>query len=106
MKVLIENLLKENEELALKICKITNYIGSEKFFKLSLLEQDMIKSQLFCMMKYNKILKRRIKFYKELMCTYRSPENECLLENKPCNNCSDAPHFIDMEEDEDDENNS
>lgn len=41
-----------------------------------------------------------------LICIYRSPENECLLENKPCNNCSDAPHFIDMEEDEDNENNS
>lgn len=65
MKEFIERLLKEHEELTLKIYKLTIFVGTEKFFKLSLIEQDMVKNQLFYMMKYEKILKRRIKFYRD-----------------------------------------
>lgn len=67
MKDFIEILLKENEELALKIVKLQNFIGSETFSELSLIEKDMLEAQLVFMKKYNEILKRRIKFYKEYL---------------------------------------
>lgn len=38
-----------------------------------------------------------------LECIYRSDEGECILENKPCNGCIDAPHFIDLEAGADDD---
>lgn len=38
-----------------------------------------------------------------IACRYRSDEGECILENKPCDGCQDAPHFIDWEGDQDDE---
>lgn len=38
-----------------------------------------------------------------IACRYRSDEGECLIENKPCDGCQDAPHFIDWEGDQDDE---
>ena len=36
-----------------------------------------------------------------LACRFRSEEGECLLENKPCDGCKDAPAFINFEEDYD-----
>lgn len=34
-----------------------------------------------------------------LACTFRTDEGECILENKPCDGCKDAPYFIDWEND-------
>ena len=65
MKDFIERILKENEELALKIEKLQNFIRSDSYIELSLIEKDMLEAQLLFMKKYNEILKRRIKFYKE-----------------------------------------
>ena len=65
MKEFIEKLLKENEALTLKIVNLQNFIRSETFLELSLKEKDMLEAQLVFMKKYNEILKRRIKFYKE-----------------------------------------
>ena len=38
-----------------------------------------------------------------LACAFRTDEGECILENKPCDGCKDAPAFIDFEAEEDDE---
>lgn len=38
-----------------------------------------------------------------IACIYRTDEGECELENKPCDGCKDAPHFIDFENEGDDE---
>lgn len=65
MKEFIERLLKENEELSIKIVNLQNFIGNETFLELSLIEKDMLEAQLVFMKKYNEILKRRINFYKE-----------------------------------------
>lgn len=65
MKEFIEKLLKENEALTLKIVNLQNFIRSKTFLELSLIEKDMLEAQLVFMKKYNEILKRRIKFYKE-----------------------------------------
>lgn len=37
-----------------------------------------------------------------IACIYRTDEGECILENKPCDGCKDAPHFIDWEAEEGD----
>ena len=34
-----------------------------------------------------------------LACTFRTDEGVCLLNNKPCDGCMDAPAFIDFEDD-------
>lgn len=34
-------------------------------------------------------------------CIYRTDEGECILENKPCDGCKDAPAFLNLEEDDD-----
>lgn len=65
MKEFIEKLLKENEALALKIVNLQIFMRSDTFLELSLIEKDMLEAQLVFMKKYNEILKRRIKFYKE-----------------------------------------
>lgn len=36
-----------------------------------------------------------------LACIYRTDEGECILENKACDGCKDAPAFIDWESFED-----
>lgn len=38
-----------------------------------------------------------------LACIYRTDEGECRLENKTCDGCKDAPHFIDWNENDDEE---
>ena len=38
-----------------------------------------------------------------LACRYCTDEGECILENKPCDGCKDAPQFIDWENFEDKE---
>lgn len=35
-----------------------------------------------------------------LACIYRDAENMCILENKLCDGCADAPYFLDLEDDE------
>lgn len=35
-----------------------------------------------------------------LCCIYRTEEGECILENKLCDGCKDAPAFLDLEEEE------
>lgn len=32
-----------------------------------------------------------------IACKYRTDEGECILENRLCNGCKDAPHFIELE---------
>lgn len=38
-----------------------------------------------------------------IACIYRTDEGECRLENKPCDGCQNAPHFINLEDEGDDE---
>ena len=35
-----------------------------------------------------------------ICCIYRTDEGECILENKACDGCKDAPAFIDFEDEE------
>lgn len=35
-----------------------------------------------------------------LACIYRDNENMCILENKLCDGCADAPYFLNLEDDE------
>lgn len=38
-----------------------------------------------------------------IACIYRTDEGECELKNKACDGCKDAPHFIDFETKEGDQ---
>lgn len=41
-----------------------------------------------------------------LACIYRDAENMCILENKLCDGCADAPYFLNLEDDEKEELNA
>ena len=63
MEDFVKRIIKENEELQVKIDKLAKFIETKEFRDLSGIEKLYLRKQLQHMSSYASILRQRIKYY-------------------------------------------
>lgn len=63
MEDFVKRIVKEKEELDIKITNLENFMETDKYIKLEVAEKILMTAQIRAMINYTEILGKRIKYY-------------------------------------------